>query len=341
MLYLGDHLSPDDITEELSDCEQCAAAAAAAAAGAGDEDGRGDGESPTSECTPYQPPEYHSLLRQKPTNTGSPANSGSRHMSSFKPQRTASSVGTAAAGGGNNNKKSVGLDAAAAGPSPDHIPRSHERLPYRPASHDSVPPSAALYVPEPQHDSPAATDLGTSESPPPLPSRNPTNNSSIAAENSSGIRNSPSVGARYNPTLSPSIGARCYDSAGSYDRSAGGAHYDSRHPHFARQYDAVPPEHYEQLQQDIIESEHSQQNNSSSSSSRSKRHRQRRKPRSHNNTDLSSNGKSVMYQHIPATQCEHAHGFAHTATQCVHVHGFAHTAAYTYSTNVLHVGTVF
>ena len=175
---------------------------------------------------------------------------------------------------------------------------------------------------------PVVTDLGTSESPPPLPSRNPTNNSSIAAENSSGIRNSPSVGARYNPTLSPSIGARCYDSAGSYDRSAGGAHYDSRHPHFARQYDAVPPEHYEQLQQDIIESEHSQQNNSSSSSSRSKRHRQRRKPRSHNNTDLSSNGKSVMYQHIPATQCEHAHGFAHTA-------------AHTYSTNVLGVGTVF
>ena len=237
------------------------------------------------ECGPYQPPEYHSLLRHPPPPPGTDsAPRPPRHMSSFKPQqRSTPDIG----------KKSLASTASADHIPrsherlPDHIPRSHERLPYHRRDHHNssdspIPavgtvPSPALYIPEPEHDSPAIV--------PPSPEPPVHREHSLQpGERLCDMQNSPIAGERYdsNPPHSPA-GAR-YDS----NSPSAGAHYDSDRPYLARQYDALPPEHYEQIQQDILESEQSQ----SSSSHRSKR-RRRKQRSSQQTTDQSSNGKCM------------------------------------------------
>ncbi len=286
--------------DDDSICEQC---------------GQHEPEEHEEDCTPYHPPEYHSLLRQPPPPPISGAtNSGprpSRHMSSFKPQHRTDT--------GSSLKKS-----ASSASNSDHIPRSHERLPYRsstvgppppppklqPDEEDeesslgtgerrvggagSTVPSPALYIPEPEHDAPEPGVVPVTPEP---PVRSP--HASMRPPAPASPQLPP---PRYQPRHStPASSTPLYDPA-PHSPIGGGGRYDSlgrnntarydsggsSRPYLARRYEALPPEHYEQIQQDILESEHSQ----SSLPHRSKRRRRKQRSlSSQHNTDQSSNGE--------------------------------------------------
>ena len=220
---------------EHSECEGCS-----------DE----DCQSPGSECRPYQPPEYHSLLRQPPPPPPHSNHSSSslNHMSSFKPVRR-------------------GPQADERTMSPDHIPRLHERLPYR--THD------------PKRDTPGPGDTSTS-----------------ALLNSSMDRGSPYPVNNEYPSPAPRGGH--YD----YEGQSSKGHYEpppvyNPHLHYDPHYES--PDHYEQLPQDRSQeglSEHSQSSSSHASGRPKRRRRKRTSPRESGsvkeqatNTDYSSNGE--------------------------------------------------